>query len=206
MSLHELTPAHTEEPDARRASRMPGHIPGEPGVWVFIFGDLMVFCLLFGVFVFYRAQDVELFAQSQATLNQHYGAFNTLLLLASSWFVVMGVDAARGARRALAPPLFAGAFLCGVGFGVVKFLEYGEKIGAGITLTTNDFYMYYYMLTGLHFVHVVIGLGVLAAMWLRVRRPAADAGDRRMLESGASYWHMVDLLWIVLFPLIYLVK
>jgi nitric oxide reductase NorE protein len=206
MGLHELTQTVDAATGDRRTDRMPGHVPGEPGVWVFIFGDLMVFCLLFGVFVFYRAQDVELFAQSQATLNQGYGAFNTLLLLASSWFVVMGVDAARTARRAMAAPLLAGAFACGVGFGVVKFLEYGEKVRAGITLTTNDFYMYYYMLTGLHFVHVLIGLGVLAVMWLRVRRLDAGSGDRRMLESGASYWHMVDLLWIVLFPLIYLVK
>ncbi len=196
----------TATPDLLPRQRLQGHIPGEAGIWVFIFGDLLVFALLFGVFVFYRALDVETFTVAQATLNQHYGALNTLLLLASSWFVVMGVDAARRNRSAIASPLLVGAFLCGLGFGVIKFLEYGEKIGAGIGLTTNDFYMFYFMLTGLHFVHVVIGMAVLIAMWLRVRRPAPTGSDVSMLESGASYWHMVDLLWIVLFPLIYLLK
>ena len=102
--------------------------------------------------------------------------------------------------------LFASAFLCGFAFVCVKLFEYQEKIDAGIMLTTNDFYMYYYMFTGLHLMHVLIGMGVLAFMWNVTR--AGELGEKAIntLESGASFWHMVDILWIVLFALLYLVR
>lgn len=182
------------------------HVPGEVGIWVFIMGDMMIFGILFCTFLFYRAEAVDLYIQSQTTLNQNYGAINTLLLLASSWFVVMGVESARRFRTQMATSLLSAALACGIGFGVVKFLEYGEKIQAGLTLTTNDFYMFYYMLTGIHFLHVIIGLVVLGFLISKVRKPLNKPGDMMVLESGASYWHMVDVLWIVLFPLIYLLK
>lgn len=190
-------------------TELPGqvrrHTPGEVGIWVFILGDMLVFALFFCVFTFYRAQNLELYLQSQATLNQAYGAINTLLLLTSSLFVALAVHAMRRNFRHVAPKLFALAFVCGLGFATLKFVEYGEKIRAGITLTTNDFYMYFYIFTGIHFLHLVIGMGVLIFLWHRSRQEAADK-DLMLIESGASYWHMVDLLWIVLFPLLYLMK
>jgi len=190
-------------------------VPGEVGIWVFILGDMVIFGLFFIVFVYYRGLDVELYMQSQATLNQNYGAINTLFLLASSWFVAMAVDNMRSKTPRLAPRFFTLAMLCGLGFAVVKILEYREKITVGITLITNDFYMYYYIFTGLHFLHVLIGMGVLVFLWFKAKAavqrkgdlPIADKAKEMMLiESGASYWHMVDLLWIVLFPLLYLMK
>lgn len=182
------------------------HIPGETGIWVFIGGDMMVFALFFGVFTYYRAQDVALYAASQAQLNIAWGAINTLLLLTSSLFVVLGVHAVRQRIRGVAPTMFALAMACGAGFAVIKFIEYGEKIRAGITLTTNDFFMYYYVLTGIHFLHLTIGMGALLYLWFLSRRPTHSESDISVLESGASFWHMVDLLWIVLFPLLYLMK
>lgn len=189
---------------------MPGaknrHLPGEAGVWIFILGDMMIFSLFFNVFIYYRALDVDLFTQSQTNLNQHYGALNTILLLTSSWFVVIGMHAVRKNMANLAARLFTGALLCGLGFGTVKFFEYGEKISHGIYLTTNDFYMFYYIFTAIHFLHVIIGLAVLIFLILKARKGSFTSGDVQTFESGASYWHMVDLLWIVLFPLLYLVK
>lgn len=182
------------------------HIPGEAGVWVFIIGDLLIFALFFSVFVFYRDQQVELFTASQATLNANYGALNTLLLLTSSWFVVMALGAARKQLHMNAFYLFLLAFFCGVGFSVVKIIEYSQKIHAGIYLTTNDFYMYYYIFTGLHFVHVIIGMLLLLFVLHRLFKRRAEPEDIAFFEIGASYWHMVDVLWIILFPLIYLMK
>jgi nitric oxide reductase NorE protein len=96
------------------------------------------------------------------------------------------------------------AVACGVAFGAVKIFEYRSKIVHGVTMLTNDFYMYYFALTGLHFVHLVIGIVVLTVLLTKAR--GGMTGDyQRYLESGASYWHMVDLLWIMLFPLLYLV-
>ncbi|PCH51961.1 MAG: hypothetical protein COC20_04735 [Cellvibrionales bacterium] len=182
------------------------HVPGEVGIWVFILGDMMVFGLFFLVFVYYRGLDVELYNQSQAALNQNYGALNTLLLLASSWFVVMAVEKARAARGQQATRFFLLALICGGGFSAVKVVEYSEKIAAEITISRNDFFMYYYIFTGLHFLHVVIGMGVLIFLMTKTRSENFQQGDMVLVESGASFWHLVDLLWIILFPLLYLMK
>lgn len=191
---------------APRASSTAGRVPGEAGVWIFILGDMVMFGLFFTVFVYYRAADVDLFATAQLSLNQTLGALNTLLLLTSSWFVVHAVEAARAGIAPRARSLLVGGFLCGLGFMVVKYFEYGEKIRAGLTITSNDFFMYYYMLTGIHLLHVTLGMGVLAYLWQRLRGTTDIASHISALESGASFWHMVDILWIVLFALVYLMR
>jgi nitric oxide reductase NorE protein len=182
------------------------HLPGESGVWVFILGDMMMFALLFTVFIYYRSQDVGLFAESQLTLNQTFGAFNTLLLLSSSWFVALGINAARKGLGKISARHFASTLCCALAFVVVKVFEYGEKLRAGVNITTNDFYMYYFMLTGIHLIHVVIGLGVLTFLWHTARSAELNEKNINVLESGASFWHMVDILWIVLFALFYLLR
>jgi nitric oxide reductase NorE protein len=186
--------------------QIKNHVPGEVGIWVLILGDMLVFGLFFLVFVYYRGFDVELYNRSQASLNQNFGAINTLLLLASSWFVVMAVEKARVAEGKPAAMLFGVALLCGGGFSVVKIIEYREKLAAGFTITSNDFFMYYYIFTGLHFLHVLIGMGVLTFLIIKTRSVKFSSDDMVLVESGASFWHLVDLLWIVLFPLLYLMK
>jgi nitric oxide reductase NorE protein len=188
------------------AARHAGRMPGEEGIWLFVFGDMMMFSLFFIVFLYYRGPNVELFARSQAQMNQTLGVINTFLMLTSSWFVAMAVQAARAGRGKATPILLWMAFGCGVGFAVVKVIEYSEKIHAGITLTSNDFFMYYFMFTGIHFVHVLLGMAVLAYLARATRTGIQGEHTLRNLESGASFWHLVDLLWIVLFALLYLIK
>jgi nitric oxide reductase NorE protein len=89
------------------------HLPGEVGVWVFILGDMLMFAMFFIVFVYYRAQDVSLFADSQRTLNQHFGAANTFLMLTSSWFVALAVHAARAQAVKYCTRFFLCGLLCG---------------------------------------------------------------------------------------------
>lgn len=185
--------------------RARDHIPGEPGVWVFVVGDMLIFGLFFAVFTYYRGLDVAAFQAGQSALNQNFSAFNTLLLLLSSWFVVLALTDVRERGGRLAPRLFGAAFVCGLGFVGVKAFEYGELIHAGIGITTSDFFMYYFIFTGLHLVHVVIGMGVLLLLLSLARSELSD-DNLRMMESGCIYWHMVDLLWIILFPLIYLLR
>lgn len=182
------------------------HLPGEAGIWIFIMGDMLVFALFFSVFTYYRGEQPALFTGSQASLNIGFGLANTLLLLTSSWLVIEAVQAARRGLNLVSRRLFFSAFLCGVGFSAIKLMEYQEKIAAGITLTSNDFFMFYYIFTGLHFVHVIIGLVLLGFVMFTLGKPATDQARMRFVEVGASYWHMVDVLWIILFPLIYLVK
>jgi nitric oxide reductase NorE protein len=180
-------------------------IPGEAGVWVMITGDAILFSLLFGLFMRYRGEELSLFATSQANLNQLLGLLNTLLMLSSSWLVASGVHAARVRMVRQSSMQFGAAALCGIGFMVVKYFEYSSKIHAGITLSTNNFFMLYYVYTGIHLIHVVLGTGVLITMAWYVRSGGICAVKIRNLESGASFWHLVDMLWIVLFALLYLV-
>jgi nitric oxide reductase NorE protein len=201
LSVTENTAVAPKEGEKRKR-----HIPGEEGVWVFIMGDMTVFAVFFATFLYYRGQQVELFDQGARTLKQSYGVINTLLLLTSSLLVVMGVRAVRRKLSHIAPWLFAGAMCCGLGFTGMKFLEYGEKLSHGITPATNNFYMYYFILTGLHFFHLLLGMGVLTFLTRMARKPELTAKQFGFVEGGACFWHMVDLLWIVLFPLLYLVQ
>ena len=167
----------------------------------------MLFTLLFGSFMAGRLAQPELFEQGRDTLNYHFGGINTLILLTSSWFVVLALQAARiGQSRRTANWLFA-AVICGLAFGASKAVEYTGKLQAGHTMLSNDFFMYYYFLTGLHLLHVLAGCVGLTVFWLAARGNQYGVGSRTTgLECMALYWHMVDLLWILLFPLLYLMR
>jgi len=181
-------------------------VPGETGIWVLIFGDMVAFAAFFGVFMYSRGQDPALFDQSRTHLSVGYAVVNTVLLLTSSLFVAAAVRDFRAGGRRLAPRLFVLAAVCGLGFVVNKALEYRAEIDSGITLTTNLFYTFFFTLTGIHLLHLIIGLIGLGVMWRLARRPEDKPGNLLVIEVGASYWHMVDLLWIVIFPLLYLVR
>ncbi|WP_179467063.1 cytochrome c oxidase subunit 3 family protein [Mycolicibacterium vinylchloridicum] len=193
---------------AATESAAPGkHVPGEPGIWVLLFGDMLVFTVLFVVYLHRRGENRELFAESQNALNRNFGAINTLVLLTSSVLVVFAVAALRSERlRPLAPRLTLAGFAVGCCFVIVKVFEYHEKISAGITPSTNEFFMYYFVLTGLHLAHVVIGLAVLLALSRLARKPEPSRTHIAFFEGGGCFWHMVDLLWIVIFPLLFLVR
>ena len=186
----------------------PGEIrvPGESGFWILILGDLTAFALLFCVFIYYRGHDVGLYLDSQLRLNRAFGALNVVLLLTSSWCVVQGVEAFRERITQRARRCFGAGFLLGAGFVVVKVLEYGDKVREGIAASTNEFFMFFYVLTGIHLLHLVIGLGVLAWMRAKSRSEWSTHRDVALAECGGVYWHMVDLLWVALFALLYLLR
>jgi nitric oxide reductase NorE protein len=178
------------------------HVPGESGIWVFIFGDTIVFAIMFATYMYYRGKDVALFNASQLALNTDFGLINTLLLLSSSLLVVLAVGLVRVGIHRPAQPLILGAIGCGVAFSVLKVIEYSGKLDAGITPQTNQFFMFYFVLTGLHWFHLAIGLGVLGYMYFSARRMSLDVKQFAWFEGAGCYWHMVDLL----FPLLYLVN
>lgn len=186
------------------ATAHKAHIPGEPGIWMLIVGDMTLFSLLFGLFLHYRSGDPALFTASQAQLDQGLGLLNTMLMLTSSWAVATAVQAARRGDRTVLRNGLRGAIACGLAFLGVKVVEYGDKIGAGLTMWSNDFFMLYFTYTGIHMIHVVLGLGVLGGLLVHCRDGALAGTRLRTLESCASFWHLVDLIWVVLFALLYL--
>ena len=206
-----MTPAYSEwiaqlNLQAHESENSLRRLPGEAGVWVFIFGDLIVFSLFFVLVMIDVGQEPETYRQSQGALSQSFGLLNTVLMLSSSWFVAHALRAARNAQGAVASALFGFAALCGLCFGIVKFFEWRAAFAAGHTVNTNNFFMYYFVFTGIHFMHVLIGMAVLAAMAIYSGRAILGERQLRMLEGGSCFWHVVDVLWIILFALFYLVR
>lgn len=168
-------------------------LPGDLMIWVLIVSEILVFGAGLLAFLGMRAMDPVSFATDQAQLNRVAGAANTIVLVTSGYCAARAVHSARHMRYWL-----IGAIVFGVVFLVVKWLEYAEKARLGIGIETSDFFTFYYLLTGFHALHVVAGL-VIFGLLMRWHTP-------RNLEAGTAFWHMVDLIWILLFPIIYLVR
>ena len=180
-------------------------VPGEEGLWVFVLGDMAIFGLFFGTIMVTLAKKPEMFAEAQSHLHPVLGIVNTVFLLTASLLVVLGTRDVRVTGRVSRTPLVL-ALLCAIGFAVVKVTEYSILVGDGYTGGTNDFFMYYFVFTGIHLAHLTIGVGVLA--FLVRTASVTELSEKRVMavECGGVYWHMVDMLWLVLFPLLYLVR
>lgn len=195
---------------ARPARPARDDVPGEPGLWIFVLGDMALFGAFFVAFQWQARAEPALFAAASSELIVGVGLVNTLVLLTSSVFVVAAVRAvARGARDRAARALPA-ALGCAAVFAVLKVGEYVAETGAGNTPATGVFFTYYYVLTGIHLLHVVIGAALLGAAWWGLRpdvhtdvRTGIPTVSARFVEGAGIYWHMVDLLWVVLFTLLY---
>ena len=180
--------------------------PGDLVIWIFILAELLVFGIFFAAYAFTRLSNAELFNQYQLTLDRDAALINTLALLTSSYFVVRGVVAVRAGNSRLCARWTWGAVAMGGVFLVVKTAEYAHHIGAGINLSTNKFYMFYLSLTFFHYMHVILGMVILAAVAVKAGRHGYSRDDYVGVETGASYWHMVDLVWLILFPLVYVMR
>lgn len=173
-------------------------LPGNPLMWVLILSEIVVFAACFALFAWMRIEERAVFDASQLLLDPVMGGINTMVLLSSGLFAALAVRAVAAddvplARRWLALALLLGLVFCGV-----KLAEYADKIGAGLMPETNTFFAFYYLLTGFHFAHVVFGLALIGlVMW---RTSLAN------VETAVAFWHMVDLIWIVLYPVLYLLR
>lgn len=173
-------------------------LPGNPIMWVLVISELAVFGAAFLSFGVARAINPAIFQTGQALLDVRLGGLNTLLLVSSGWLAAKAVQAVAEGRVAVGRRFLAGAATLGVGFLVVKAVEYGDKASQGLGIDTNTFWTLFYLITGFHAVHVVMGIVVLGIVgW----KASVDN-----LETGAAFWHMVDLVWLILFPILYLVR
>jgi nitric oxide reductase NorE protein len=199
--MHTVTtfPAMTTVPRERGAP------PGDLAVWFFICAELLVFGIFFLGYAIARRHDPELFNQGQATLDTGAGLLNTLLLITSSYLVAKAVHALRDDRSRAAVWRLLGGMALGAGFLAVKTHEYGVQFDAGISLSTSTFTMFYLGLTMFHAMHVVLGMVVLAVLAWQSAAGRYTPHDCNGAESGAAYWHMVDLVWLILFPLVYVI-
>lgn len=181
-----------------------GHLPGEGSMWFFIIGDLLIFGVYFVVYIYFRGQNQELFLQAQRHLSPGIGVINTVILLTSSLFVALATQAAREGKSSEAFRLMRFAFAVGAAFPLMKMVEWIPEIRSGMTPGDNLFYMYYYIMTGLHLCHVLLGLVIMGFVMYDLH--TSTKPNVQFVETGAVYWHMVDLLWILVFALFYLMR
>lgn len=186
------------------AGRPDWVVPGQPDMWALVLFEALLFTGYFSVYMFCRVQNPELFLQSQAHLNPVWGVVNTLVLLTSSWSIARCAQATREADyttalRNVYLTIFLG--LCFVG---LKIGEWASEIQRGLTFTTNEFFSFYYFLTAMHFIHLIVGFFALGVIVFQLLSPARRS--REIVETGSTYWHLVDFLWVVIFALLYLMR
>ncbi len=188
-------------------------LPGDFAIWIFIFAELTVFAIFFFCYSWMHSHNVEMFEAGQANLHPAAGLINTAALITSSYTIALAIIFAKQGRLRASQAGLALSIVLGLVYVFTKLWEYQELFDAGFNLSSNNFYMFYFFTTGFHFMHVILGLVVLLIMLVRMmpatslRSQLDSAGVNKSelgnLESAASYWHMIDLLWIILFPLVY---
>ena len=180
-------------------------LPGDLAIWFFIYAELAVFGILFIAYAITRQNHPDIFAEGYLHLNRTAGLINTIALISASFFVARASLFLRWENSQLTQRNLIYGVLCALVYLLVKLVEYKEAFTAGYDLTTNIFYTFYFLLTIFHFAHVVLGVVILLVMLRNARNGYYQNNSHAGFESGASYWHMVDLVWVVLFPIVYVI-
>jgi cytochrome c oxidase subunit 3 len=185
------------------------------GMWVFIFTEILLFGGLFLVYAIMRSNYSTEFHQAAHHLNAFIGSINTVVLLLSSATVAMSITAVQKRNNKLAVILLLITLVCAAIFMVNKYFEWGHKIhiglypGSDLMLTLSHgqvmFFSLYFFMTGLHMFHLVVGGIILTIALVKVQNGTINSDRFVLLENGGLYWHLVDLIWIFLFPLLYLI-
>ena len=190
-------------------------LASKTGMWLFLFTEMLLFGGLFVVYSVYRYRNAAAFHLAAEELSVFVGTLNTIILLISSATIAMSITAIQKHNKKLTLILLGITVLLGIAFLVNKYFEWGHKIAHDIypnspTLTggphgKNIFFGLYYVITGLHGLHVIIGMTLLGLSFLFVFNDKITARSFALLENSGLYWHLVDLIWIFVFPLFYLI-
>jgi nitric oxide reductase NorE protein len=173
-------------------------------MWIIIFLELITFGMALVAFVYYGHQEPEVFHQSRLQLNTTMGAINTVFLLTSGFFMATAVHQFKEKNIAKSSFYFKLTMLGGLFFLILKSIEYYHKIESGISLETNMFFSFYWMLTAFHLIHVIMGMVIL--MWTNYGMTKKNSDTAiEDVEACAAFWHMCDLIWLLLFPVLYLI-
>lgn len=181
-------------------------IPGSLAIWAAILAEMSEFAIMFLVYFLAKVHNPEIFAEGPLRLSTLAGTSNTLIMLSSSFFVVRGVIAMRANKPEICMRWLWGAVICGCLYLAIKYFEYQWNTTQGLATETNIFYAVYYYVTFNHFLHV--GWGSVAIIWVihRVHTGIYTQDEHEGLLSIAVYWHMIDLAWITIFPLLYVIR
>jgi nitric oxide reductase NorE protein len=181
-------------------------LPGVPGVWLFVLLDSSIFAILFLSFTLEKIANPNVYAADMSAMNVTLGSINTIILLTSSWLMALATQEVKCVSKTNIRKikiLISAAAALGIVFIVCKINEYIHVVSAGHTLNSSSFYMYYFVTTGLHMFHVFIGIIALSLV-CTVAVKSESEHTQNVVETVATYWHMVDFLWVMIFPLFYL--
>jgi cytochrome c oxidase subunit 3 len=190
-------------------------LASKTGMWFFLFTEMLLFGGLFIVYSIYRFRNGEAFHLAAQELNVSIGTINTIILLVSSTTIAMSITAIQLKNKKFALILLCITILLGLAFLVNKYFEWGEHIkehiypGSSVLALRGQgdvlFYGLYFFMTGLHALHIIIGLVFIAVIAVKIYRDKIVSDNFVLLENSGLYWHLVDLIWIFLFPLFYLI-
>jgi len=185
------------------------------GMWLFLYTEIILFGGLFVLYAVYLTLHPQAFIDGGKQLSRTFGLINTIILLISSFAVAASITAVQKKQKKRALGALAATLGCGLIFLVNKYFEWGHKIHAGIYPNSerlldgppgeNLFFGLYYVITGLHGLHIIIGMTVLAVAMGAVAQDRIRPNRLALLENAGLYWHLVDLIWIFIFPLFYLI-
>ena len=178
--------------------------PGGILMWIVIFLELITFGMALVAMVVYSKDEPEIFHNSRLLLNTTYGTINTIFLITSGFFMALSVHYLKEKELKKTSFYLKLTMLGGLLFLVLKTLEYSAKIDAGLTIDYNTFFSFYWMLTLFHVIHVIVGLVILIIVYFDFKKKKEQT-NLEDFEASAVFWHMCDLIWLLLFPIIYLI-
>lgn len=193
------------------------YVGAKIGMWLFLFTEVLLFGGLFILYSVYRARYALDFHLAASELDTFVGTINTLFLLTSSLTVVLALEAHHRGSRRVSMGMLSATILFGLGFMVNKYFEWSAKFHHGLYPGSEElmshssgevvFFNLYYAMTGLHGLHVLVGMAVLGGVLYFIAKEPDTSNQRTFikLENSALYWHLVDVIWIFLFPLFYLI-
>lgn len=193
------------------------YLAGKQGIWLFLCTEILMFGGLFVAYAIYKTIYPEVFVAGSKFVDWRMGATNTVVLLLSSWTMAMAIHSIQVNKISAAGKYLMATIVCGFGFMIIKYFEYMHKIHLGLVpskyfsytgeMVANGklYFGFYYVMTGLHGIHVLAGMGLIFWVWLRNRRGEFGPHHYTAVEGVGLFWHLVDLIWIYLFPLFYLV-
>jgi cytochrome c oxidase subunit 3 len=185
------------------------------GMWLFLFTELIFFGGLFLLYAVYRSQFPQAFHSTSAELSSTIGGINTVVLITSSLTMALSITAIKIGDLQSSARYQLLTIILGLVFLIIKYYEWSAKISHGIYPGSSDllaqgqgtiiFYSLYFVMTGIHGLHVLAGIGVIAVMFTMTRSNKIHSSDFIRLENTGLYWHFVDVIWVYLFPLLYLI-
>ena len=196
--------AATDTSTADQPDQEIERVPGEGDMWFFVLFESLVFTAYFCVYLYFRTQDERAFLEAQSALNLPLGIIDTIVLLTSSWAIARCVQEARAGRYPAARQLALTTIGLGAAFFALKLVEWVHLINEGHTFTSSDFMQHFFFLTGMHAIHLLIGFVALGILVHQLADP--QKRSQQTIETCSTYWHTVDLYWVLIFAMLYIVR